>query len=389
MRYSEFKLVESKFYLSEGARIDHAEDIIFDEGSKGAIRALESLKKLEQGGHENVTVKWDGSPAIIFGRDANGRFILTDKSGFTAKGYDGKATSGAALQKMFMARPGAKNDPEGYGKLAANMKDIFDEYEKALPKDFRGFLQGDLLYFNTPDVIDGKFTFTPNIVTYKVDTNSDLGKKIAQSKTGIVVHKMIDFDGNTNVVPPSLEMQGTEVLLFPSVTVSKPAEIDDDDINNLKATVAKNAQAIDQLLNVGKLTELKMKDLPKIFYTYLNSKVDTGLDNIGDDFMQWMQASKISGVKQKRIAEYINTNAQGFNAMWAVVSGIMTIKDKIIGQFDSHDADVTAEIGKHGPVDPAAHGKGGEGYVLTHPKGDIKLVPRAYFTKANRSIVRN
>lgn len=288
-----------------------------------------------------------------------------------------------------MARPGAKNDPEGYGKLAANMKDIFDEYEKALPKDFRGFLQGDLLYFNTPEVIDGKFTFTPNIVTYKVDTNSDLGKKIAQSKTGIVVHKMIDFDGNTNVVPPNLEMQGTEVLLFPSVTVSKPAEIDDDDINNLKATVAKNAQAIDQLLNVGKLTELKMKDLPKIFYTYLNSKVDTGLDNIGDDFMQWMQASKISGVKQKRIAEYINTNAQGFNAMWAVVSGIMTIKDKIIGQFDSHDADVTAEIGKHGPVDPAAHGKGGEGYVLTHPKGDIKLVPRAYFTKANRSIVRN
>jgi hypothetical protein len=44
MRYSEFKLVESKVHLKEGARIDHAEDIIFWEGSKGAIRALESLK---------------------------------------------------------------------------------------------------------------------------------------------------------------------------------------------------------------------------------------------------------------------------------------------------------------------------------------------------------
>ena len=50
MRYSEIKLVESKVYLKEGARIDHAEDIIFWEGSKGAIRALESLKQMEQGG---------------------------------------------------------------------------------------------------------------------------------------------------------------------------------------------------------------------------------------------------------------------------------------------------------------------------------------------------
>lgn len=44
MRYSEIKLVESKVRIDEGARIDHAEDIVFWEGSRGAIRALESLK---------------------------------------------------------------------------------------------------------------------------------------------------------------------------------------------------------------------------------------------------------------------------------------------------------------------------------------------------------
>ena len=82
MRYREFRLVESKFSLKEGARIDHAEDIIFDEGSRGAIRALEALKQMEQGGHKNVTVKWDGSPALVFGRNEAGEFILTDKSGF-------------------------------------------------------------------------------------------------------------------------------------------------------------------------------------------------------------------------------------------------------------------------------------------------------------------
>ena len=82
MRYREIRLVENKVHLKEGARIDHAEDIIFDEGSQGASRALEALKKMEQGGHTDVTVKWDGSPAIVFGRNENGEFILTDKSGF-------------------------------------------------------------------------------------------------------------------------------------------------------------------------------------------------------------------------------------------------------------------------------------------------------------------
>ena len=82
------------------ARIQHAEDIVFFEGSKGAIRVLDALKKLEQGGHKDVTIKWDGSPAIIFGRNDNGDFILTDKGGFVAKGYDGKAKSGDEVAQM-------------------------------------------------------------------------------------------------------------------------------------------------------------------------------------------------------------------------------------------------------------------------------------------------
>ena len=53
MRFSEFK---SKLFEAE-ARIQHAEDIVFWEGAKGAARALESLRKLETGGHTNVTIK--------------------------------------------------------------------------------------------------------------------------------------------------------------------------------------------------------------------------------------------------------------------------------------------------------------------------------------------
>ena len=393
MRYSDFKIVENVEHLYEAdARIQHAEDLIFFQGSKGAIRTLEALKSMEQGGQENVTVKWDGSPAIIFGRNENGEFILTDKSGFTAKGYDGRAKSAEALQKMLMARPGARNpDPkkaEGYARLASNMRDIFDEYEKAVPKDFLGYLKGDLLYFNTPEVIDNKFVFTPNIVTYRVDVNSDLGQQIAQSKTGIVVHRLMDENGQEGPVPNNLQFIGTEVLLFPSVTVQQPAEIDDEDINALKASVSKFGASIDKLLDKPTLMQLKMTDLPTIFYTYMNSKVDTGLTNLGQDFLEWMKTSKISGVKQTRIIDHISQNQQAFNAMWDIVSGILLVKDKIIKQFDSHDSTVKADIGPHGPVTPDAHGDGGEGYVLAHPEGDIKLVPRAYFTKANRSVQR-
>ena len=389
MRYREFRLVESKVILKEGARIDHAEDIIFDEGSRGAIRALEALKQMEQGGHTNVTVKWDGSPALVFGRNENGEFILTDKSGFVKKGGVERATNADDLANNLLNRSGGanKDDPKRIA-FASNMKQIFSQYENATPKDFRGYLMGDLLYYNTPEIIDGKYTFTPNIVTYKVDVNSDLGKRIGRSKTGIVVHRLLDDLGNQSPVPNDLQMLGDEVMIFPSVTVSKPAQIEDEDINQLKAVVAKNAQGIDKMLDVNLLKQMQITDLPKIFYTYLNSKVDSGLANIGADFLQWIKTSKVSARKQQKIAEYVGQNKQAFDAMWKIVSGIMTIKDKVINQFDSHDADVSAEIGDHGPVSQDAHAAGGEGYVLAHPKGDIKLVPRASFTKANRSIQR-
>jgi len=63
MRFHQFN---KPLLLEASARIQHAEDIIFFEGSAGAMRVLNSLRNLEKGGYSDVTVKWDGSPAIIF-----------------------------------------------------------------------------------------------------------------------------------------------------------------------------------------------------------------------------------------------------------------------------------------------------------------------------------
>jgi len=392
MRYADIKLVESKILLNEAeARIQHAEDLIFWEGSKGAVRAIEALKSLEQGKHTDVTIKWDGSPAIIFGRNDDGEFILTDKSGFAAVGYDGKAKSAKDLEAMFMARPGAKRDPEGFGQLASNMRDIFDEYEKATPKDFRGYFKGDLLYFNTPEIENGRYHFTPNIVTYDVDVNSDLGKRIAKSKTAVVVHNMQDEEGNPSKLPDNINnfFQGEEVFVVPPVTVSKAPQVENNEITQLKSIVSKNAAAIDSMLNQNELVQKKMKSFPNVLYTYVNSKVDSGLENLGADFMDWLQnRPQISGAAKKKIAEYIQEHSAGFKAIWDTVSAIMRVKNDIIKQFDQHDADVKSSIGSKGPAKPETHGDGGEGYVMTHPKGDIKLVSREYFSKANRSVER-
>jgi len=367
----------------EGARIQHAEDIVFWEGSNGAVRAVEALKNLEKGSHIDVTIKWDGSPAIIFGRDENGNFILTDKSGFTAKGYDGRSTSPKDLEKMLLNRKLSRGvDPDdNYRQFAGNMRDIFDEYEKATPKDHRGFFKGDLLYYNTPLLAKGTFTFKPNVVTYTVDAQSTLGKKIAMSKTGVVIHNEIDLNGND--VPldinPETYFKGTEVLVVPPVTVSAAPQVDDTDIKNLQEIISKNRAGIDQILDKNILAKLKISDLPNIFYTYLNSKVDTGMENLGSDFFSWLSNSKVSKAKQGKIVEFLGNNKAGFDSLWLVVSGIQTVKNDIIDQFESQDAPVKSYINDN---------PGGEGFVLNHSDGAIKLVNRAGFTAANRNIER-
>ena len=376
------RLVGESVQLNEAARIQHAEDIIFWEGSAGAMRALEALRNLEGEGHKDVTIKWDGSPAIIFGRDSDGNFVLTDKSGFTAKGYDGRSKSPEELEQMLLNRSGGKNrENPGYVAFAGRMKDIFPLYEAAVPQDYRGFFKGDLLYFDTPEKRDGNYVFKPNVVEYAVDMNSELGKKIGRSKTGVVIHREVDAEGNEGPLQSTDIFQGNDVLVVPPISVERPADAPNEELAQLESVIKQNASGIDELLNTQELKAKQLTDFPQVLYTYTNSKVDTGLQNLGADFAQWLEQRKqISDRKKGKILEYINLHAKAFNALWQTVSTLMQVKDDIIRQFDSHDSTVKQNI--------PGYGEGGEGYVLAHPEGDIKLVPREFFTKANRAVER-
>jgi hypothetical protein len=367
--------------IREAARIDHAEDLVYLQGSQGAMRALQSLRNMAKGGQGNVTLKWDGSPAVVFGRNENGEFVFTDKSGFVKSKGVGRTTSPDALKQELLMRSGGinKEDPKRIA-FADNMAQAFGVFEKAVPKDYRGYFKGDLLYYNTPPVIDKNFVFKPQLVEYAVDVASDLGKKIAKSSAGVVVHRMVDPDGSEHPLKDLDIFQGNQLLVVPPVTIEQPAQVPNEELARLEQIIKKDSADLDSLLDVNKLAQMKMKNFPDIIYKYMNSKVDTGLDNLGRDFTKWLNTRKdISGVKQQKIIEYIKQNMNAWTSLFEVITGIMKAKDSIIADLDKNPNAVKAKTdGK----------EGGEGYVLAHPEGDIKLVNRAVFTAANRAVER-
>jgi len=372
-----------QYKISEGmdARIQHAEDLVIFQGSAGAKRALAQLKELASGGKEKVTIKWDGSPAVIFGRDEDGKFMLTDKGGFVAKGYDGKNKSPEDVEKMFLNRPGAKvpEKKAGFEALAANMKKAFTVMEKATPENFRGYFKGDMLYFNTPNREQDMFMFKPQIVQYMVKADSKIGEKIGKSSVGVVIHKVVDEEGNEGPLKQYDMFVGNELFVIPPVTISETPKVDESNVGKLDALISKNASSIDSFLNQEKLKSMQVSDFPNILYTYVNSKVDTGLDNLGRDFLKWLSTSKVSRNKQEKITAYVKENINTFSAIWDVLNGIMKVKDNIISQLDQQDSDVVATINGQ---------PGGEGFVLSDPKGDMKLVNRRGFSAANRAQMR-
>jgi hypothetical protein len=378
MRFLEFKQPLREME----ARIQHAEDLIFFQGSAGASRAIEALRSMTGDNHKAVTLKWDGSPAIVFGRDENGTFVFTDKGGFMKKGGVERATSPKEINSVLLGRSGGKHkdDPNRIA-FAKNMANIFSMYEKATPKNYRGFFKGDLLYYQTPQIKENYYIFKPQIVQYAVYKDSELGKRIGQSVTGIVIHREVDASGNEGPFKNiDIFQDQTTVLVVPSITTTQPVKINTGVLDQLQLMVKKNAARIDKLLDPNTLTQKQMKGFPELLYAYMNSKVDSGLTNLGSDFIPWLEnREQVSAKMKTKVNEYIQENSSAFMSLWNVVSSIMKTKDDIINKFDSQES----------PIKQSINGKpGGEGYVMAHPKGDIKLVPRSTFSAANRSATR-
>ena len=119
----------------------------------------------------NMTVKWDGAPAIFAGKDPeDDKFFVAKKSVFNEKPL------------LYKSVKEIQDAAELSGTLKSKFTVSFTEFSKLGIKDV---LQGDLMYTGLDsNVIDGEkyYTFQPNTIVYAVPVDSDLGKIMKTSK---------------------------------------------------------------------------------------------------------------------------------------------------------------------------------------------------------------
>ena len=173
-------LIEDKG--GKNLHLEHLEDEIINygvDGGRAAINFLRSLRDMLAGSSRssiNMTVKWDGAPAIFAGIDPeDDKFFVAKKSVFNVS------------PKLY--KTNKEIDDDLSGALNSKFKIALAEFSKL---GIKGVLQGDLMF--TDDVekttIDGMvyYTFQPNTIVYAVDIDSDIGKQINKAKIGVVWH---------------------------------------------------------------------------------------------------------------------------------------------------------------------------------------------------------
>ncbi len=350
--------------IFEGVRIEHPEDMVLDQGSRGLSQALAGIMAAakEPG---STTVKWDGKPAIIFGRKPGGEFVLTDKSGFLAKGYDGLATSPEMIERIMAIRGGDR------GELIAIYKKLFPLLRRAVPQDFRGYIQGDLLFVNQPPVANGAYEFTPNTVKYRVPVSSELGKKLGASEVGVVIHTSLDQPGGaaTPIRAAALAPVDGLLILDPSLKEPRAIKLNDNIVRDVQKIIQQYSQAIDRLFDPQELRNRRITDFPQLIKQYLNSRVRArDYTNLVQGFGEWVQQK--APAKTPRIFEWATANKQAVAAVFQAFLDISALKNDLVRQLDAQGQDVQASID-----DEPGH----EGYVGQ----GMKFVDRMRFSAAN------
>jgi len=356
-------IFETQQLMEADARIEHLEDLVFEKGTRGIKEALAIINAAAENTAATTTVKWDGKPAIIWGRKPTGEFVLTDKSGFQAKGYDGLATSPDMMARIQNMRSGER------GELIGIYAKLWPMLEAATPANFKGYVQGDLLYTSTPPEQAGAYVFKPNFVEYRIPAESKLGQAIGNSEVGIAVHtryadpgapaepiKHISFNPH-----PGLLLIEPTVKDIRNVTPSRKLE------RELRSVVAQNGAAIDSLFNPAELRAAGITDLPQLCKRYINSRINTNYDNLLADFGPWLQ-NTVTPRKYNNIVEYLQSprsNLDGISAAFTAFLLLHEIKTDMLNQLDRQQP-------------------GQEGWVIASDAGRAKLVNRFGFSAGNR-----
>jgi hypothetical protein len=332
--------------LSRPGAEPHPEDSIF-QSADAANKMLQALIGTIQQ-PENVTIKWDGYPALIFGRLADGRFCCQDKYMFDNKKF---ADSPEAVKEYDKGR--GKDRGDLYHKLA----NIWHGLEEST-KNSKGFFWGDLLWGEPLKPAGGVYAFKPNVVEYRVEQNSPFGKLAAGKNGGIVVHQYFAEDG-AKAVP----WNGKGLTPTNSVAIINPSAGIRFTLND-PVQLTKGAKMA--LQKYGQIAESYLAGLDagtqKLIKQYFNKKIT---NQTQDDLNTWLS---------RRTETNESVGGQGLTAVTECWNSMYRLKTNLAQQLEQQ----VRGLSQHVNGTPQ-----GEGFVASTPDGLVKLVNRQVFSAAN------
>ena len=400
-----------KQYLTEAKEgknlhLEHLEDEVLNNGingTRGAINFLQSLRDMLAGNAKrsiNVTVKWDGAPAVFAGiNPENGKFFVGTKGVFnknpkvnyTNADIDANHSSGGLNEKLKVAL-------------------------KYLPKlGIKNVLQGDMLFTQddlSTETIDGisYTTFQPNTITYAIPKES--ADPIKKSQMGIVWHTT--YSGET-----LQSMRASFGASVKGLTKTKDVWFTDADYKDTTGTVNFNKSETDKITAVlslaGKtfrnMTSNFMKqlmdreDIVILIKTFNNTKVREGqaISNTSrhtSDLIKYIEVKlqknidsvktpKSKQAKQKtkdEVVRFLSSNKKGLQTIFDMQNHLVVAKNMVIRKLESArgvmDTFIRTDNGYR--VTPA------EGFVAIDQIGNaVKLVDRMEFSRANFNAAKN
>jgi hypothetical protein len=399
-------LIEEVLREFKRTHLEHIEDIILTAGHPGGqavIGYFTDIYNMLKGGGSSalqVSVKWDGAPAVVCGINPdNGRFFVGTKSVFAQ-----------SAKINYTKQDIARN--HGTGDLGEKLLKCLVH----LPKlNIQGVVQGDMMFtdndLNTQDINGGKFiTFQPNEIVYAVPEDSDIGKKIASAKVGIIFHttyvgeRLADMNAEAGVdvskfstSPDVWFDNATYKNVSGSATFTK-GESDKfaEGINMLKSLLTKVPQNLSAMLSAN-------KDFIPMFQMFINSEIKQGrIPTDANEFLKGFQefylarmqqqasglkAPKAIALRQQKMSEmpqFLNTVRKPLQAMLAFYKQTQALKAEALQKMNQ-----AMQVGTFAQTDAGLEVTDPEGFVAVGTDGGaVKLVDRLTFSRRNLTAIK-
>ena len=392
-----------KEFISEqkNTHMTHIEDKVLYggvDGTREAILALRSLRDMLAGVKDgNVSVKWDGAPAIFAGIDPRDNKFFVAKKGIFNKS-----------PKVYKTNSDVDDDTSG--DLNAKLKKAL-QYLPDL--GIKGVVQGDFL-FDSSEVktkkIKGKsyITFHPNTIVYAIPSGTEAARKVKSAKIGIVWHttytgnKFEDMKASYGVdiskFRDSKNVWSQDAMLR-DMTQFTMTQKDTEEVN----AHLSNAGRIFNKISATTLRTLEAdQNLAQLIETFNNTYVRKGevigntkshvaklITHIKQKFQKEIDKRKTEkgkSIQQKKLDDVLKffstQNKISLQMMFELQKSIVLAKLKIINILNKLNSAETFLKTRNGYKT-----RGQEGYVAIDKLGGdaVKIVDRMEFSYANFS----